>query len=183
MKIIKFYSIESLFTMLVPGDVLMVEFEAIKNFKLTKFKHFGIFHDYDGNVIHYSKELDKSVKISPFKDFLGDARTFCTINIKENVLRKKILSRANSRLNSNNYNLFNNNCEHFVNWCVKGEKECKQLQPINILRKINELNSFFSFMIISCICPKNYILESLLSLLSNFEYDIKDTYIYIKPPK
>jgi hypothetical protein len=169
--------------MLIPGDILMVEFELINNCKLTSYKHFGIFHDYNGNVIHCSKELDKSVRISPFKDFLGDARAFYTINIKETVLRKKILARADSRLNSNNYNVFTNNCEHFVNWCVKGEKECKQLQPINILRKLNELNNFFSFMIISCICPQKYILKLLLNLLSKFEYDIKEKYIYIPPQK
>ncbi len=139
------------------------------------YQHFAIYHDYDGNVIHYSGEpLQKnnaSIKISPFKNFLGKEKVFYTLNINKSFLRKTILARANARLGSHNYNLLNNNCEHFVNWCALGVKECKQINRLLDLT----LFKLFPNLILCNISPtfKNKLLT----------YDIKEKYIYIKPQK
>lgn len=77
------------------------------------YTHHGL---YIGNkqVIHYV--IDKGVSKVSLEEFASAAN----IHIKDSLkihANDKILARAYSRIGEDNYNLFNNNCENFVNWC------------------------------------------------------------------
>jgi hypothetical protein len=41
--------------------------------------------------------------------------------------RVKSVKRARQRIGETEYNLVFNNCEHFVNWCIEGEKTSEQV--------------------------------------------------------
>jgi hypothetical protein len=38
--------------------------------------------------------------------------------------------RARSRLGERRYDLLNNNCEHFCNWCLLGESRSQQIESL-----------------------------------------------------
>ena len=40
----------------------------------------------------------------------------------------EVVSRAESRLGENGYNLFGNNCEHFAHWCKTGRHRSAQVE-------------------------------------------------------
>lgn len=44
--------------------------------------------------------------------------------------RDEVARRARSRLGENRYNLFTNNCEHFCQWCVRGEHRSYQVDDL-----------------------------------------------------
>lgn len=111
--------------------------------------HHGIYID-DDNVIHFAslepgKEMDPesaSVVCTSLSQFLKDGK----LEVKEynsSELAKKrseteIVNIAMSRLGEKGYNVVNNNCEHFSNDCVFGEKRSEQTENI--------LNLFASFL-------------------------------------
>ncbi|MNF87223.1 NC domain protein [compost metagenome] len=79
--------------------------------------HHGI---YVGNerVIHFSDGYIKKGRIDEFKGV-------STLNIEPTVLTyspETAVLRACSKLGLSSYNVFSNNCEHFVNWCRNGGK-------------------------------------------------------------
>lgn len=41
---------------------------------------------------------------------------------------KDVVARARSRLGENRYRLLSNNCEHFCEWCVRGEHRSQQVE-------------------------------------------------------
>ena len=41
--------------------------------------------------------------------------------------RDLVLSRAQSKIGEEQYNLFTNNCEHFAMWCITGRSSCDQI--------------------------------------------------------
>ena len=102
------------------GVVLKVEARNLKSLYL-KFNHFGI---YAGNneVIHLKQDGIEKVKISEFTD--GE-KTCEVMGFKKklNLTLEESYFRAYIELktNSSEYNLLNNNCEHFALWCRTGE--------------------------------------------------------------
>src|ERR1700722_268963 len=44
--------------------------------------------------------------------------------------RDEVVRRARSRLGENRYNLLTNNCEHFCEWCVRGEPRSLQVDGL-----------------------------------------------------
>jgi hypothetical protein len=44
--------------------------------------------------------------------------------------RDEVVRRARSRLGENRYNLLTNNCEHFCQWCVRGEHRSDQVDEL-----------------------------------------------------
>lgn len=44
--------------------------------------------------------------------------------------RLKSVQRARARLGEEQYSLVFNNCEHFVNWCIEGERRSRQVQAV-----------------------------------------------------
>lgn len=97
------------------------------------YTHHGI---YVGNkeVIHYgglaygfnSAPIEK-VSISKF----ADGNKYKIIPHSHTIFSKEqIVERAYNRLNEKNYELFSNNCEHFVNWCIYDVDRSDQVSDI-----------------------------------------------------
>jgi Lecithin retinol acyltransferase len=43
---------------------------------------------------------------------------------------EEVVDRARSRLGENHYRIFTNNCEHFCEWCVRGEHRSYQVERV-----------------------------------------------------
>ncbi len=43
---------------------------------------------------------------------------------------REIVDRARSRLGENDYRIFSNNCEHFCEWCLRGEQRSYQVDRL-----------------------------------------------------
>jgi hypothetical protein len=120
-----------------PGDMIRV--------KLGSIYHYGIFVSED-EVIAFG--------MPPVREYADDPRrlTVCSTDIDvfscgnivevgeydRSELKKKkspgsVISAARSRMGEGGYNLIHNNCEHFANECVFGEK--KSLQEEEARRK------------------------------------------------
>ena len=53
----------------------------------------------------------------------GDAQFDC----------EEVIRRARSRIGENNYRLLSNNCEHFCEWCLRGEHRSEQVDRALVL--------------------------------------------------
>ncbi len=110
----------------------------------TYYNHHGIFIG-DDRVIHYSPpDNQRGIDGIGIAQILGANSKINTIHVaglhsfefeegkeafvveydKDQVYPPlKVLARARSRLGENGYNLWGNNCEHFVSWCKQVEDE------------------------------------------------------------
>ena len=85
------------------GDHLTVHYKT--------FYHHGVDCG-DGTVVHMSKEHGGIVRTS--YDVFADGKCVFTEPSPTHYKRARIAQRAISRVGESGYNLFNNNCEHFV---------------------------------------------------------------------
>jgi len=90
----------------------------------------------DGKVVHYGQGMhDKRnavVEIVCYVDFAAQG----PVSVRHQPARfsaDAIIERAQSRLGENNYDLFENNCEHFVNWCRTGIADSSQVNTVDCL--------------------------------------------------
>jgi hypothetical protein len=102
--------------------------------------HYGIYAG-NGSVIHYAAEKGDfgssiSVQKTPLQRFRKKSPCYvcrwpeprtgtCRVFSPEETLE-----RALSRLGEASYNLFSNNCEHFVLWCKTGYGESEQAEKL-----------------------------------------------------
>ena len=83
----------------------------------------------DGTVIHYGQGLadleNATVEVVTFEEFsIGKS---VTVIQSESCFEGTIIAeRAISRLGENCYDVFDNNCEHFANWCRSGKATSTQ---------------------------------------------------------
>lgn len=68
-------------------------------------------------MIHY--KLEEGILKVSLKEFAAGANIHKKDSLKT-FTSDQIVTRVYSRLGENNYNMFNNNCENFVNWCCSG---------------------------------------------------------------
>lgn len=81
--------------------------------------HHGIYVG-DGWVIHYQDGIIKLDTIEEFRKLTDNDIIDMPINVvnrKSKYTADEIINRAKSRKYEIEYNLLNNNCEHFCNWC------------------------------------------------------------------
>lgn len=96
------------------------------------YTHHGIFVG-DKQVIHYTgKSEGGEVAICHLNDFCLNSEVRVKDNVCPTYSAEEIVSRAYSRLGEMEYNLFFNNCEHFVNWCIYGKERSSQLDSIAV---------------------------------------------------
>ncbi|MFB6349811.1 lecithin retinol acyltransferase family protein [Moraxella sp. ZJ142] len=95
------------------------------------YHHHGIYIG-NGKVIHYAGfsdgfKADKVCQTTIEKFSNGNG---CEIipHYSPKYDRETVVSRAQSRLGEDEYNLLTNNCEHFVNWCIYGKSESRQVK-------------------------------------------------------
>lgn len=101
-----------------PGDHLKVLYGL--------WSHHGIYAG-SGQVIHLFKDAE-CIECTTL-EFFRDGR--CQIWVVPSPARYpgcEIVRRAESKLGQEGYNLFQNNCEHFCNWCRSGRSSSTQVR-------------------------------------------------------
>lgn len=137
------------------GDIIYVSSDkwqfGFQEYKDTnnKYRHYGI--DVGNNeVVHfvnYNKEgyLISKVLISSLDDFKGMGILGKCYRTSYEFSKYEIINRALKCVTNNfeKYNPYNNNCEHFVRWCVTGKKYYNDINRYirirNNLEKYREL--------------------------------------------
>ena len=94
------------------------------------YTHHGVYIG-GSDVIHYSGLAD-GLNAGPVeKTTLDNFSAGYRFKVKEHPDPKfnsrEIVTRAKSRLGEELYSLLNNNCEHFVNWCIDGDHASTQV--------------------------------------------------------
>jgi hypothetical protein len=92
----------------------------------------------DGTVIHYDGGLwnhrHAQVTRTLFDDF-ADGNEIQTVEYRRSLPPAMVVQRALDRLGENNYDLFENNCEHFARWCKTGTAKSEQVENTFSLAK------------------------------------------------
>lgn len=112
--------------LLLPGDHLV----ARRFFGL--YTHHGVYVG-QHQVIHYAPAASESqkarVQLSSLNGFSHGSRLYRRryIGVRKGD-RHTVVARAKSCLGEAEYALLNNNCEHFAEWCVRGERSSAQVE-------------------------------------------------------
>lgn len=84
-----------------------------------------------GKVIHYAGFLDTwdrgPVEIIEIKTFSFGQEIMIRHYPNRIFNKEEAVKRAKSRLGENNYSIWGNNCEHFVEWSINGLHESRQV--------------------------------------------------------
>lgn len=93
------------------------------------YTHHGIYLGND-TVIHFGRGLfdmaNAKVETVSLATFSGGSKVE-VVNVQAAFSPEEIVDRAKRRLDESDYNLFENNCEHFVNWCRTGRSHSPQI--------------------------------------------------------
>jgi DNA-binding winged helix-turn-helix (wHTH) protein/TolB-like protein len=97
------------------------------------YQHHGIYVG-DGKVVHYAGlhhglrrrpveevTIDEFAKGHPIQLLTGTGSAFAS---------HEVVERARSRMGENEWRLLTNNCEHFCEWCVRGEARSYQVEAV-----------------------------------------------------
>jgi hypothetical protein len=99
----------------------------------TGFVHHGIYVG-EGRVIHYGA-VDGFIPNGPVEEVaLSCFRRGRAIAVRSGLpvrfTTQEVIGRARSRAGENRYRLFSNNCEHFCEWCLRGEHRSYQVDEL-----------------------------------------------------
>lgn len=99
----------------------------------TAYTHHGIYIG-EERVIHYSG-LSDGLQSGPVEElslnkFKNGQNFTVKLHPDANFTENEIICRAKKRLNEKNYNLFYNNCEHFINYCIYNIKSSEQVGAV-----------------------------------------------------
>jgi Lecithin retinol acyltransferase len=95
------------------------------------YRHHGIYVG-GGRVIHYAglgRHRRGRIEEVSLDDFIGNRPIHIGVAPDE-ARGHDIVLRARSRLDECRYDLLNNNCEHFCNWCLLGESRSQQVESL-----------------------------------------------------
>ena len=107
--------------MYLPGMHLVVN--------LGLYDHHGVYCG-NGKVIHFGRgifDLENAVVEMVDLEGFSNANPIHIHESKSSFDPAEIVNRARNRLGESGYDLIENNCEHFVNWCRSGEHESRQI--------------------------------------------------------
>ncbi len=93
--------------------------------------HHGIYVG-GGKVVHYAG-LGHGLRRAPveevaFSEFAHDYPLWVKPNATSNFDCGEVIRRARSRVGENRYRLWSNYCEHFCEWCLRGEHRSYQVE-------------------------------------------------------
>jgi hypothetical protein len=93
--------------------------------------HHGIYVG-DGGVVHYAGLANGLLRGSVEETSLAGFGRGHPIWIKSDAPStfepREVIRRARSRVGEDSYRLFTNNCEHFCEWCLRGEPRSYQVE-------------------------------------------------------
>ncbi|WP_017300835.1 lecithin retinol acyltransferase family protein [Nodosilinea nodulosa] len=101
------------------------------------YQHHGI-DGGDGTVIHYSKARQEAeISRTSYDAFSWGNRVY---PVRQSLIYTPeiVIERATSRLGERQYDLLQNNCEHFATWCTTGRSESRQLANFGL--RVDQLN-------------------------------------------
>ncbi len=93
------------------------------------YQHHGIATD-KNRVVHFGRgafDAQNAVVEEVTMDEFCRGRPISLFNSEAGFASVEIVARARGRIGEQNYCLFENNCEHFANWCRTGRKESPQV--------------------------------------------------------
>jgi hypothetical protein len=93
--------------------------------------HHGIYVG-NGKVVHYAG-LGRAVHREPVEeisltDFTGGRAFWVKSDTPPRFDPREVIRRARSRIGEDCYRLLTNNCEHFCEWCLRGEHRSYQVE-------------------------------------------------------
>ena len=95
--------------------------------------HHGI-HVGDGKVVHYAglaSGLQRGpVEEVPLDQFARGRPVWVKSHAPSNFECREVIERARSRVGEDCYRLLTNNCEHFCEWCLRGEHRSYQVEAM-----------------------------------------------------
>lgn len=92
----------------------------------------------DDTIIHYSKaKAEAEIARTSYTAFSWSNPVY-TVRQAPMYAPETVIERAVSRLGERQYDLLQNNCEHFANWCTTGRSESRQLANFGL--RIDQLN-------------------------------------------
>jgi hypothetical protein len=95
--------------------------------------HHGIYVG-DGKVVHYSglaNGLQRGpVEEVPMDRFARGQPVWVNSHATSNFDAREVIERARSRVGEDGYRLLTNNCEHFCEWCLRGEHRSYQVDAL-----------------------------------------------------
>jgi len=98
--------------------------------KRKGYTHHGVYSGC-GNVIHYSGFADGAntgpVEETALELFHAGNGYQVRSHPDSRYSELESITRAKNRIGEDLYSLFNNNCEHFVNWCIDGDHNSEQI--------------------------------------------------------
>jgi hypothetical protein len=87
-----------------------------------------------GRVVHYAGLVrglrSGPVEEIPLAQFTGGNAVRVRVNTPSHFDRLEVIRRARSRVGENRYRLLSNNCEHFCEWCLRGEHRSYQVEAL-----------------------------------------------------
>ena len=95
--------------------------------------HHGIYVG-DGRVVHYAGlagGLQRGpVEEVPIARFTRGHPVWVKSHSPSNFESREVIERARSRVGEDGYRLLTNNCEHFCEWCLRGEHRSYQVDAL-----------------------------------------------------
>lgn len=134
------------------------------------YTHHGVYVG-NGNVVHYEGfaggvnihdviPIDQfarsSIRCVSLEVFCGGNEFFIQKHNCPKFSQQEIVERAMSKIGESEYNLIWNNCEHFANWCIEGEKKSEQVRGVAldlispVFSKLPIPKTPFSFQLFVC---------------------------------
>ncbi|WP_343327508.1 lecithin retinol acyltransferase family protein [Pseudomonas putida] len=105
--------------------------------------HHGIYLG-EGRVAHYAGYSGSftpgPIEVTDLEQF-ANGRPVWILEAQSEYSSEEIVRRAYSRVGERHYRIFSNNCEHFCNWCTRGESRSAQVELL-----LHSPRGFFSMI-------------------------------------
>lgn len=111
------------------------------------YTHHGIYVG-GGKVVHYAGLarvwLARPVEEVSLAEFAQGRAIWVQPQLNPRFAPNEIIARAKSRLGEDDYRITSNNCEHFCEWCVRGESRSRQIEvwrrmPKHLRKRVKSL--------------------------------------------
>ena len=97
--------------------------------------HHGIYVG-DGKVVHYASRFQRPpagrVEETTLAKFARGRATWTERADWTSFTPQEVVRRARSRLGEARYRVLSNNCEHFCEWCLRGQARSYQVERLRV---------------------------------------------------